>query len=284
MRFAEPACRGGTSEANVYLSQVHLRRLETRPFSTAAGFGPTELRTLDAVHLVTALDFSRCRRLLSLLRRTPGGRRPAARPDRAGAGYRRGPRTVTCVFDLARELGHERVVIVQEPAVGLRAVIAIHDTTLGTRHRRHAHAELPRVRGCRRGRPAALARDDREGGLRRHALRRRQGGDLRRPAAREDAGAAPRFRPRRRGARRAFLHRRRHGDRRRGSRHHGPGHESHRPYAGDGRSRRLGSDRDRCHRGHGGRGRAPRQAALRLHRGAPGSWRGGWSTGGKACW
>jgi leucine dehydrogenase len=35
------------------------------------------------------------------------------------------------VFELARELGHERVLIVQEPAVGLRAVIAIHDTTLG---------------------------------------------------------------------------------------------------------------------------------------------------------
>ncbi len=35
------------------------------------------------------------------------------------------------VFDLARELGHERVLLVQEPAVGLRAVIAIHDTTLG---------------------------------------------------------------------------------------------------------------------------------------------------------
>lgn len=35
------------------------------------------------------------------------------------------------VFDLARELGHERLLIVQEPAVGLRAVIALHDTTLG---------------------------------------------------------------------------------------------------------------------------------------------------------
>jgi leucine dehydrogenase len=35
------------------------------------------------------------------------------------------------VFELARTLGHERVLIVQEPAVGLRAVIAIHDTTLG---------------------------------------------------------------------------------------------------------------------------------------------------------
>ena len=38
---------------------------------------------------------------------------------------------MTSAFELARELGHERVVIVQEPAVGLRAVIAIHDTTLG---------------------------------------------------------------------------------------------------------------------------------------------------------
>ena len=38
---------------------------------------------------------------------------------------------MTSVFELARELGHERVLIVQEPAWGLRAVIAIHDTTLG---------------------------------------------------------------------------------------------------------------------------------------------------------
>lgn len=38
---------------------------------------------------------------------------------------------MTAVLDLARELGHERLLIVQEPAVGLRAVIAIHDTTLG---------------------------------------------------------------------------------------------------------------------------------------------------------
>jgi len=38
---------------------------------------------------------------------------------------------VRSVFDLARELGHERIVIIQEPEVGLRAVIAIHDTTLG---------------------------------------------------------------------------------------------------------------------------------------------------------
>jgi leucine dehydrogenase len=38
---------------------------------------------------------------------------------------------VTSVLDLSRELGHERVVLVQEPAVGLRAIVAIHDTTLG---------------------------------------------------------------------------------------------------------------------------------------------------------
>ncbi len=35
------------------------------------------------------------------------------------------------VLDLAARLGHERVLLIQEPAAGLRAVIAIHDTTLG---------------------------------------------------------------------------------------------------------------------------------------------------------
>lgn len=39
---------------------------------------------------------------------------------------------MTRVFELARELGHERVVLVQEPAARLRAVIAIHDTSLGS--------------------------------------------------------------------------------------------------------------------------------------------------------
>lgn len=34
-------------------------------------------------------------------------------------------------LDLARELGHEEVVVVQDAASGLRGVIAIHDTTLG---------------------------------------------------------------------------------------------------------------------------------------------------------
>lgn len=50
------------------------------------------------------------------------------------------------VLDLAHELGHEEVVIVQEAASGLRAVIAIHDTTLGpavggTRMRPYASLE-----------------------------------------------------------------------------------------------------------------------------------------------
>lgn len=45
-------------------------------------------------------------------------------------------------FDLAAELGHERLVLVQEPAVGLRAVIALHSSALGpavggTRMRRY---------------------------------------------------------------------------------------------------------------------------------------------------
>ena len=34
-------------------------------------------------------------------------------------------------LDLAAELGHERVLVVQRPEVGLRAVVAIHDSTLG---------------------------------------------------------------------------------------------------------------------------------------------------------
>lgn len=45
-------------------------------------------------------------------------------------------------LDLARELGHERVLVVQNPDAGLRAVIAVHDTTFGpaiggTRMRRY---------------------------------------------------------------------------------------------------------------------------------------------------
>jgi leucine dehydrogenase len=38
---------------------------------------------------------------------------------------------VTNALDLAAELGHERVLVIQRPEVGLRAVVAIHDSTLG---------------------------------------------------------------------------------------------------------------------------------------------------------
>jgi leucine dehydrogenase len=34
-------------------------------------------------------------------------------------------------LEMAREMGHEEVILVQDPAAGLRGVIAIHDTTLG---------------------------------------------------------------------------------------------------------------------------------------------------------
>lgn len=38
---------------------------------------------------------------------------------------------MTSALDLAAELGHERVLLIADRAVGLRAVVAIHDTTLG---------------------------------------------------------------------------------------------------------------------------------------------------------
>ena len=38
---------------------------------------------------------------------------------------------MTSALDLAAELGHERVLVIQRPEVGLRAVVAIHDSTLG---------------------------------------------------------------------------------------------------------------------------------------------------------
>ena len=48
-----------TTEANVYLATLRLLRLEAGALERAARIGPTELRTLDAVHLATALEFSR---------------------------------------------------------------------------------------------------------------------------------------------------------------------------------------------------------------------------------
>ena len=46
------------SEARRYLSQVHLRRPNEAMLDRAEILGPAMLRTLDALHLVTALDFS----------------------------------------------------------------------------------------------------------------------------------------------------------------------------------------------------------------------------------
>lgn len=46
------------SEARRYLLQVHLRRPNEAILDRAEILGPATLRTLDALHLVTALDFS----------------------------------------------------------------------------------------------------------------------------------------------------------------------------------------------------------------------------------
>ena len=48
-----------TTEANVYLATLRLLRLEAGSLERAAGIGPADLRTLDAVHLATGLEFSR---------------------------------------------------------------------------------------------------------------------------------------------------------------------------------------------------------------------------------
>ena len=52
----------------------------------------------------------------------------------------------------------------RDAASGLRAVIAIHDTTLGPAVGRHAHAPLPLARRRRRRRAAAGPRHDLQGG------------------------------------------------------------------------------------------------------------------------
>jgi len=61
--------------------------------------------------------------------------RPRPRPGRRRP---RGPRRtcdsiagVASALDLAAELGHERVLLISDRAAGLRAVVAIHSTTLG---------------------------------------------------------------------------------------------------------------------------------------------------------
>ena len=48
-----------TTEANVYLATLRLLRLEPGILERAARIAPADLRTLDAVHLATALEFSR---------------------------------------------------------------------------------------------------------------------------------------------------------------------------------------------------------------------------------
>lgn len=52
------ASDGAISEARRYLSQVHLRRPNEALLDRAEILGPASLRTLDALHLATALDFS----------------------------------------------------------------------------------------------------------------------------------------------------------------------------------------------------------------------------------
>src|SRR2546430_16369387 len=49
-------------------------------------------------------------------------------PDRNGRVYSRVPMNA---LEMAREMGHEEVILVQDAVAGLRAVIAIHDTSLG---------------------------------------------------------------------------------------------------------------------------------------------------------
>jgi leucine dehydrogenase len=83
------------------------------------------------------------------------------------------PRSSTAALPLAEALGHEEIVILQDPASGLRAVIAIHDTTLGpavggTRMRRYPSLDAAAVDALRLARAmtykALLAEMPRGGG------------------------------------------------------------------------------------------------------------------------
>ena len=95
-----------------------------------------------------------------------------------------------------------------DPATGLRAIIAIHSTALGPRARRHPVLPLRLDRRRARRRPQPLARHVLQGRAGRARPRRRQGRDHRRPrpgASQEARGAAPRLRPVRAVARRPLL-------------------------------------------------------------------------------
>ena len=103
---------------------------------------------------------------------------------------------------------HEQVVFFFDRGSGLKAIVALHDTTLG-----------PAIGGCRMWpyaseadardrRPAARQGHDLQGGHGRPAVRRRQDRDHRRSQDRQVGGAVPGARPRDRQPRRALLHRR----------------------------------------------------------------------------
>ena len=96
------------------------------------------------------------------------------------------------VFELGAE--HEQVVFCNDPATGLRAIVAIHSTALGPAlggTRFYPYASTPTR--CRR--PESLAGHVLQGGAGRPRPRRRQGRDHRRPGDGQDRGAAARLRP-----------------------------------------------------------------------------------------
>ena len=120
-------------------------------------------------------------------------------------------------------------------------------------HARPGLRWLPHVSVCQRTarddrRAAPLVRHDLQGGDLRTALWRRQVGDDRRPAPRQDAGAASRDGSHHRGPRRPLHHRRRRGHNARGLDHHAG---SDVPYcrSDGGRAASLARDRVRRVRG-----------------------------------
>ena len=114
-------------------------------------------------------------------------------------------------LDLARELGHEALHLFQDRASGLRAVIALHDTSLGpavggTRMRLYPSLDEAATDALRLAR--GMTRKAAMAGLRCGGGKARDPG---RPGARQDPGPAGSLRARRRLPRRPLLHRLRHG-------------------------------------------------------------------------
>src|ERR1700720_69680 len=152
------------------------------------------------------------------------------------------------MFSPPDSAGHEALLFTKDAASGLRALMAIHDTTLG-----------PAFGGCRMYPYASeqhaltdVLRLSRgmtyKAGDLRTALWRRQVGDDRRPAPRQDAGAASRDGSHHRGPRRPLHHRRRRGHNARGLDNHAG---SDVPYcrSDGGRAASLARDRVRRVRG-----------------------------------